>query len=201
MAIKRSLSGFAFFVLMTSQILAKGKVLISEPFLQDPHFERSVIYLVEHNAEGSLGFVLNNKIASDMNKQLKGELGIKNDLYKGGPVELNTLHFLHQNDAIQDAVEIQKGIFWGGHIEQAIQTIEILPQSQSAYKFFLGYSGWAAGQLQEEVKENTWIISDIHSAFIFGEALESQKFWSKMMKKQGTDWQLLSNAPKHYFLN
>jgi len=186
---------------MVNQNVAKGKVLISDPFLWDSNFERSVVYLVEHNEEGSLGLVLNYPLEEALNSKLKAEVGIGSDFYQGGPVELNTLHFLHQNDTIEDAQKIQEGVYWGGNLNQAIETLDLLPHLKNEYKFFLGYSGWAAGQLQEELQENTWIVSDIHQDFIFGKTLESQTFWSEMMKKQGADWRLLSNAPKNYFLN
>ena len=75
--------------------IAAGKILISDPFLQDPNFARSIVLITQHNEEGSFGFVLNNNIDLSIHEALKDDKLPNYNLYQGGPVEINTLHFLH----------------------------------------------------------------------------------------------------------
>ena len=93
-----------------------GKVLISEPFLADSNFSRSVVLLTEHNDMGTLGFVLNQPIKTHLHELFQDlDSEIKIPLYKGGPVQLETLHFIHTDVTLKDtAVEILPGLYFGG---------------------------------------------------------------------------------------
>ena len=95
----------------------KGDLLISEPFLADPNFERTVIFLCEHNEEGSFGFILNKRSLLRLDEVLEDLPEAEVDLYVGGPVQQNSLHFLHQASSVIDGgVEIVPGISWGGQL-------------------------------------------------------------------------------------
>src|SRR6218665_3318782 len=95
----------------------KNKILIAEPFLGDPNFERSVVLLCEHNAEGSFGFVLNQESSLRLADVVEGVYA-DFPLYIGGPVEQNTLHFIHRlGDMVDNTVEIGNGIYWSGDFE------------------------------------------------------------------------------------
>src|SRR6187402_72073 len=98
----------------------KGRLLISEPFLQDPNFDRTVVLLCEHNEEGSFGFVLNKPAivkVSDVMDELKN---FEHLIYIGGPVQQDSLHFIHRNKESEKGTEVREGIFWGGNFENVL---------------------------------------------------------------------------------
>ena len=102
----------------------KGKVLISEPFLADPNFSRSVILITEHNAKGSFGFVLNQKTDLMANAILE-ELHLVNQaVYSGGPVDPQSFHCLHTYGHIQDAIYVCENVYWGGDFKQIFEQIK-----------------------------------------------------------------------------
>lgn len=173
----------------------RGDLLISEPFLPDPNFERTVVLLCEHNAEGSFGFVLNKPSLLKYNDVIDGVGDFNVPLFIGGPVQQDTLHFIHRaGSVIEDSVEISSGIFWGGNYEQLqslIDTKQIKPQD---FKFFIGYSGWGAGQLEMEMKEKTWIVSNVANPMqVFD--MDPDKLWKVVLKNMGGKYKMISNYP------
>lgn len=97
------------------EALAAGILLIADPFLQDPNFKRSVIFLCDHQEEGSFGFVLNREFEHTMDDLIDGFEGHPFPVFFGGPVQPDTIHFLHQYpDLIPGGVEILDGVFVGG---------------------------------------------------------------------------------------
>src|SRR6195952_1816847 len=104
--------------------LAPGILLIADPFLKDPHFKRSVVFLCEHQDEGSFGFVLNRPYDYTLDELITGVEDIKVPVYCGGPVQMNTIHFLHQYPtSIPGGFKVVDGIYWGGDFETAISLI------------------------------------------------------------------------------
>jgi putative transcriptional regulator len=178
---------------------AKGKILIAEPFLGDKNFERSVVLLCEHNEEGSFGLVLNqltNLKLDDVMENIYGELS----LFLGGPVEQNTLHFIHRlGRQIDNSVEIGNGIFWSGDFEQVKALINIGKISENDIRLFIGYSGWASEQLEGELKKDSWIVSDSDASLIFD--TPSKNFWREVLKRMGGQYKVLSNYPTDPRLN
>src|SRR5215204_6333021 len=98
----------------------KGRLLISEPFLPDPNFERTVVLLCEHNAEGSFGFVLNKPSAIKVNEVMEDFSNFDTVVFVGGPVQQDTLHFIHRNVNIENAIDIAENIYWGGDFESLV---------------------------------------------------------------------------------
>src|SRR6188508_1723990 len=98
----------------------KGRLLISEPFLPDPNFERTVVLLCEHNEEGSFGFVLNKPSVLKVTEVMEDISSFENIVYVGGPVQQDTLHFIHRNANVNNAVEIAGNVYWGGEFENLI---------------------------------------------------------------------------------
>ena len=146
-----------FKTLPEDKIPERGKILISEPFLPDTFFNRSIVYLTDHSPEGSVGFILNKKLDVKVCDAIAGFETWKDTLNMGGPVAPDTLHYLHTlGDLIPKSVHIEKNIFWGGDIETIKTLIAFNKLKESQIRFFLGYSGWSAGQLEKELKENSW---------------------------------------------
>lgn len=178
-----------------------GKLLISEPFLMDPNFKRSVVLITEHQSEGTVGFILNHPSALLL-KDLIPELGDADfPVYIGGPVGTDTIHFIHRcYDKIGDGEEIAKGIYWGGNFE----TLKILINNNSIspdeIKFFIGYSGWAEQQLKDEIEENTWIVSDkYHADVVFSD--NEEEVWREVIINLGPKYAHVSKFPQNPNLN
>ena len=113
-----------FFRIVNNGVAEKGNILISEPFLADNYFRRSVVYLTEHNKEGSLGFVLNKPLGIRINEIVDDFPECDLSVTVGGPVSNNTVHYIHTLGAlIPDSVEVADGIFWGGDFDLVKQLI------------------------------------------------------------------------------
>ncbi|GAB3017873.1 YqgE/AlgH family protein [Niabella terrae] len=171
-----------------------GSLLVANPHLSDPHFLRSVIFLCEHSEEGSFGFVLNRKLDYSVG-QLVTELEDFNlPVYEGGPVEQNTLHFLHQYpEKIPGGREVLEGVFWGGAFEDLIHLIVTGMADVGKIRFFQGYSGWGPDQLGEEMEEKAWIVAKALPGYLF--AADEKQLWREVLKALGGDYNLILNAP------
>ena len=182
---------------MTSLKPNKGDLLIAEPsIIGDISFNRSVILLADYNAEGSIGFILNKPLGYNLN-DLVPDTTSKFPVYNGGPVEQDNLYFIHKvPDLIPDSIEISLGIYWGGNFEAVLKLIEEEKIDSSDIRFFLGYSGWESGQLDNELLSNAWIISDnVYENQLIDKCCES--FWKEKMLELGGNYSLWSNAPEN----
>lgn len=177
--------------------LQASSLLISEPFMLDPNFQRSVILIVaQEKEEGAVGYVLNqnsNLIISDVIPDLEEELYVP--LYVGGPVGLDTINFVHKRkDLLGSAVELGRDIFVGGSLQKALESLYSGEISQDEIKFFMGYSGWNPDQLENELKENSWVIcNDYHPDLIFVE--EDENVWKEALIAMGPKYAHVANFP------
>ena len=177
----------------------RGKFLISEPFIKDPAFGRSVILLVEKNELGTVGFVLNHKLNMTVSEVID-TLPINNTIYQGGPVAHDSLHFLYKgNKPVRNSLKIMPGLYWGGDFNELASKIESGEIISEQLRFFIGYSGWDPGQLESEIDENTWIIAQADIKSIFN--LSDEKLWNQTMKSLGGEYALLANSPLDPQLN
>lgn len=173
---------------------ANGTLLVANPHLDDPNFLRTVIFLCEHNNEGSFGFVLNRKSEYSIGDLVPELADFMVPVYEGGPVELNTLHFLHRYpEIIPGGQEITSGLYWGGDFEKLIAFINSRDADLNKIRFFLGYSGWGSGQLASEMEEKTWIVAPAALKFVFSE--HEQNLWKDVLKELGGEYELIINAP------
>lgn len=180
---------------------SSGKLLISEPFLMDPNFKRSVVLLTEHQEGGTMGLVLNQP-SSLFLKDVILELDTAEfPIYIGGPVGLDTIHFVHRcGDRVSDGEEIGKGIYWGGNFEALKILIANNSIAHEDIKFFIGYSGWGEGQLDDEIEENTWIVSDqFHPDVVFSN--NEEELWKEVIINLGPKYAHVSNFPSNPNLN
>lgn len=179
----------------------KGHLLIAEPStIGDVSFNRSVVLLADHNEEGSIGFILNKPLGytiHDLIPEIQGSFKI----FNGGPVEQDNLYFIHNvPDLIPDSIEISNGIYWGGDFESTKELINQGLIKKSNIRFFLGYSGWEANQLEEELESNAWIISEnSYQNKIIGKP--SASFWKEKIMEQGGEYLIWSNAPENPTFN
>jgi putative transcriptional regulator len=186
---------------MISEKLQKGQLLIAEPsIIGDLSFNRSVILLADHTEEGSVGFILNKPLDYTINDLLP-EIEASFKIYNGGPVEQDNLYFIHTiPELITDSIEISNGIFWGGDFELTKSLINEGKISKENIRFFLGYTGWDANQLETELQANSWIItSNNHQSAILSKS--SNQFWKEKIMELGGEYIIWSNAPENPILN
>ena len=173
----------------------KGRILISDPFVGDEYFERSVVYLCEHSKEGSFGFVLNHLVEINIQDLNPDFPEIKVQMSLRGPVETESLYFLHTiGHDLNESIELQKGVFIGGDFDQLAKIVKEEQFKNNQLRFFLGYSGWESKQLEEEIADNIWIVSEIDS---LDEIMNTniQDPWKYFMSKLGDKYKLISNFP------
>ena len=145
--------------------LKKGDFLVSQPFMMDGNFRRTVIFLTEYNEEGALGFILNRPLEYNADELMAEFPEFDDAAYFGGPVATNTIHYVHRvGHLLDDSIEVKDGIFWGGNYDKLKVLIDnkmILPGD---IKFYVGYSGWSPGQLEDELVHGSWIVvpSDVN---------------------------------------
>ncbi|MCF8221517.1 MAG: YqgE/AlgH family protein [Bacteroidales bacterium] len=191
--------GIDFFTIRPEdKIPEKGKLLISEPFLPDTFFNRSLVYLTEHTEKGSVGFILNKALNITVNDALEGFPGWEQKLTMGGPVAPDTLHYLHTlGDEVPECTSVADGIFWGGNIEVVKELISSGRAKQGQIRFFLGYSGWGEGQLEKELRENSWVIADtIPDVIMKYRKDDSWKMVLRSLKKRYRLWADFPESPE-----
>ena len=177
--------------------IKKGKILTSEPsIIGDTHFNRSIILLVEHSDEGSIGFVLNKPMNLNIG-DLIPNIDSNFIVYNGGPVQQDNLYFIHNiPKLITDSIKISEGLYWGGNFIKVSELVNKGGIYENDIRFFLGYSGWDAGQLKDELKTNTWILSkNSYSKNII--KIVDENLWKKRMLDLGGEYCLWSNAPEY----
>ncbi|OIQ30492.1 MAG: transcriptional regulator [Bacteroidetes bacterium MedPE-SWsnd-G2] len=174
----------------------KGHLLISEPSIMgDLSFNRSVILLSDHTAEGSIGFILNKPLEYKL-KDLVPESNSDFQVYNGGPVEQDNLYFIHKvPEMIPGSIEISLGIYWGGDFDTVLELMQSNKIDQSQILFFLGYSGWEPNQLVDELENNSWVISENkYQHELISKCSDS--FWKENMLNLGGEYSIWSNAPE-----
>lgn len=179
---------------------AKGRILIADPFLRGPFFGRSIILLTEYGLQGAVGFVLNktNNIYPD--EVIEELLSFKGELYLGGPVASDTLHFIHTlGEKIPGATKITDTIWWGGDFEILKTLLNNKEANFEQVKFFAGYSGWSPSQLEAEIQENSWVVTEIGDNMIMSNSVED--IWKKSLESLGDVYKAWSAFPENPIFN
>jgi len=180
----------------------KGRILISEPFLHDICFRRSVVLLVEHNIRGSMGFVLNkctDLVINDFVPEFKDLAEIP--IYLGGPVNMNHLFFVHRlGKKIPDSHEIiDNDLCFDGDFEVLKRYILNNNPVEENIKFFLGYAGWTDNQLTSEIISNSWLISTSSSKDMM--LARDDTFWTRSVQSLGAPYDIWTKYPVYPEMN
>lgn len=171
-----------------------GILLIADPFLKDPNFMRTVVFLCEHQDQGSFGFVLNRQYENTLDELIPELDGFKIPVFYGGPVQMDTIHFLHQYpEQIPGSYEIIKGVYWGGEFEKVIDFIKSGDVDPNKIRFYIGYSGWSNGQLEGELKEKSWLTVEATRKIIFHR--KADEIWKESLKHLGGNYEMMVNFP------
>lgn len=167
----------------------KGKILISTPDISADIFSRAVVSILEHNHKGALGLILNKK-DNAKTQQLQLNLATNLEIYRGGPVETNRLFIpMQTSDDEFDYILIDL------HIDNFPTNIQ-----QAKLKIFSGYSGWSAGQLEQEIAKKLWTVVD-HYPINLHQTTEDDSLWKKIKQSLGGAHLIWANAPENISLN
>ena len=180
--------------------VGKGKCLISEPFSPDSYFGRSVVLITEHdNEEGTIGYILNKPVDIPLNELFNDFPPFKAACFIGGPVNPETVHFLHTRaDLLPDSHHVIRNIYWGGSFERLKSLISEHKITPDEIRFFIGYSGWAPNQLKQEIEDKYWIVSNIAPHKIMK---ANENTWKELLTEMGDSYALWAKAPMNPGMN
>ena len=161
--------------------------------MDDENFSRSVIYLCEYNDDESYGFILNHILNPSLS-ELINEIDNKDfSISYGGPVSSDNLFYFHNlGDRINGSKQLSKNLWTGGDFNEITMLINNREISEQNIRFFLGYSGWSKSQLSNEMKSNSWIVSEIEQSSIIS---IDQNLWQSILSKKGGKYKIVSNFP------
>ncbi len=171
-----------------------GRILISVPFLQDFYFKKSVVLLAEHSDEGSFGIIINKPVEVKLSDITSEFEDFDAPVFLGGPVKTDSLFFIHSRpDLIDDGIPIIDGLYWGGNIDTVKELIRTKELSSSEIKFYIGYSGWVANQLNRELEEKSWVVSMTTQQQVFRS--NPTELWAQTLKKLGKEYKFWAVYP------
>lgn len=181
--------------------LKTGAVLISEPFMQDPNFKRSVVVLADYDKkEGTIGFIMNKSVEMQIGDLIADFPDFESEVYYGGPVQADTIHYIHNlGDLIEESTEISRGVYWGGDFEKLKFLIESKMVKPENVRFFIGYSGWAPGQLESEMDIRSWVSTDMDANYLF--KVQSDDLWEKTLTDKGDHYSVIAQFPDQFSVN
>lgn len=179
----------------------KGRLLLADPFYTDEYFTRAVVYLCEHNTEGSFGFVLTNYLELDLHEIAKNFPNLKTKVSLGGPVQTDNIYFIHTlGDKITNSQLIDDGLYVGGDYDQMISLIQKGEATEKDVRFFLGYAGWTSNQLTDEIENNAWIVVPVlNPREIMDFTIDN--LWENLMRREGQSYGILAQSPNDISLN
>ena len=176
-----------------------GNILITVPFMSDAYFDRSVVLLIEHNTEGSFGLILNKKINQIPLKFVKSDFKKRLHLYNGGPVELDYLFSLHTyGHLMEENLFIGDGVSFGGKETDLIALMKEDLLDENFIRFYLGYAGWGAGQLESEINDDMWVVGKFKKELIYA---ETENIWRMAVADLGNDYKHWLNFPDKAYYN
>lgn len=175
-----------------------GDFLIADPsILGDTHFHRSVILICAVQDESPMGFIVNKPFHFSLTEVLP-EIDKDLPLFYGGPVDVDQLFFIYRaNDALfEGSRAISDQLYFGGDVDAALDTIETGQLNKRNSRFFLGYSGWSKGQLEEEINMESWAIQSSSSSSSFLEA-NTKELWRNALINMGGDYRIWADTPEN----
>lgn len=178
----------------------KGDLLLSQPFMLDGNFRRTVVLLAEFNEEGAVGFIINRPMDIRVDELIPDFPEFEGFAHFGGPVSTDTIHYVHRmGELLEESMPIVPGLFWGGNYEQLKALISQKVITENDIRFFVGYSGWTSGQLEGELETGSWMKGEMDSNYIFN--FKSGDLWKKVVENKGDIYTVIANIPGTDILN
>ncbi len=177
-----------------------GRLLIAMPGIDDPRFERAVVFLCAHDAEHAIGLAVNRPVDGLTLESLFERIGVEPPLRRladeavlmGGPVERERGFVLHTDDYLLDDVSMP--VMSGLALTTTKEVLQAMGGETAPRRAILalGYAGWGPGQLEREVRENVWLVCDPDEALIFDDDHDHK--WSRALGKLGVTAAMLSES-------
>ena len=183
----------------TKQFL-KGQLLLDSGQLQGSFFQRTVVLICQHDAEGAFGLVLNRTTGSTVGDMIIADLPDrlkKCPLFLGGPVQPSALSYLHTDALIPDA-NVLPNLSLGHSLDELLEMGQSFSPTRKI-KMFAGYAGWSPGQLEDEMKRKAWLTHPASLELVFDTAPE--QLWQEILRRKGWKYKLLAQSPEDLSLN
>ncbi len=178
--------------IMTPQV---GKILIASPFLDNTAFERTVILLLT-NENGFMGIVMNKishspATANSLLDNLKDGPSIP--LYDGGIVDKDVLFCVHKNRRVKNSLWLKDNLFVNGDFTQIEEMAKKEKTLNKKARFYIGYAGWSEGQLEQEIMDGSWVVSNADVDLLFADDIS--QMWSTALKRMGEPYSIWAQFP------
>ncbi len=178
-------------------MLTKGRLLVATPPLEDPNFDRTVVYMLEHHHEGALGVVINRPTDEPLGDPLDRWIDLQAApaaIFDGGPVEPDALIALAlAKRPISEATDDLSPV--AGRVASADLTTDpaMMAAHVESVRVFRGYAGWGPGQLEGEIEAGAWLVLDAEPSDVFADAPD--RLWRTVLRRQGGRLAWLADAP------
>lgn len=175
----------------------KGRLLVATPPLEDPNFDRTVVYVLEHRDDGALGVVINRPTGESLDEPLDRWVDLQAEpesIFLGGPVETDALIALaYANRPVTEPSDELSPV--AGRVASADLTTDpvLLAGLVDSVRIFRGYAGWGPGQLEGEIESGAWLVLDAEPDDVF--AAEPDELWRSVLRRQGGRLAWLASAP------
>lgn len=168
--------------------------------MEDENFRGTVVLLCESRDDGAFGLILNRPLEEKVCNVVEDFPAVDNLIFFGGPVQPNTLHYLHQRaDLLPDSIEIAEGLYWGGDFERLLFVLENGLMQSHDIRFFAGYSGWDGQQILDELETQSWFVSQVKASHVFEE--DPTRLWRTVLRQMGEPYRFIANLPDNPRLN
>jgi len=179
--------------------LEKGVLLVSPPLMEDGIFHKSVVLLLEHNnEEGTVGIILNKPTTYKVSDILKALPDFHEEVFFGGPVSPDHTQVLHRLSSLPESTNIINDTYWGGNYQKIFEMIELNQIDGSEINFYVGYAGWAPGQLEEEMGKKFWILVNAEKYDLWD---KPEFLWENIITELGLDPKIAENIPDNPMYN
>ena len=178
----------------------KGQLLLDSGQLNGSLFQRTVVLICQHDAEGAFGLVLNRSSGNKLGEMIVAdvpELLKDQPLYLGGPVQLSALSFLHADSFLPNA-SILPNLDLGHSLDSLVEIGDSFSATKKI-KMFAGYAGWSPGQLEEEMKRKAWLTHPASIELVFD--ADPEQLWQVILREKGWKYRLLAEMPEDISLN
>ena len=178
----------------------KGQLLLDNGRLQGSFFHRTVLLICQHDAEGAFGLVLNRQVGTKVGDAIPANIPdalTTQELFLGGPVQPQALSFLHTDTFLPDA-SVMPNLNLDHSLDNLIELAEGFSPTRQI-RVFAGYAGWSPGQLDDEMKRNTWLTHPASIELVFN--TNPRELWPIILKQKGWQYRLLAQQPEDLSYN